>query len=223
MGYSEVNRRMVNFGCGITPTKDFINCDNSPALFLAKLPKFIINLLFKLKIISQENLNYIIFSKKENIRYIDIRKKLPFQDDSVDLVYSSHVLEHLYRKDAEKFLIEAKRILKKDGYIRLVLPDLRKLIHDYNLFGDADSFMNNSLLGENGSDTFYNRLFGFFIGARKHQWMYDELSLTKLIKNLGFVNVSSQKIHESSIPYSTNLNFAEGGEGSIFIEAQSSK
>ena len=34
----------------------------------------------------------------------DVKKGLPFQDDSFDVVYHSHVLEHLSPQDASLFL-----------------------------------------------------------------------------------------------------------------------
>jgi len=41
------------------------------------------------------------------------------------------MLEHLDREEAKLFLREALRVLKSGGIIRLVLPDLGKLIKEY--------------------------------------------------------------------------------------------
>lgn len=49
--------------------------------------------------------------------------KLPFKKNSFDLVVSISVIEHLTYKDAEKFISEANRVLKKVGYIFLVTPN----------------------------------------------------------------------------------------------------
>lgn len=48
---------------------------------------------------------------------------LPFQSSSFDLVTSISLVEHLTQKEAIKFIKEAKRILKKNGFIFLVTPN----------------------------------------------------------------------------------------------------
>ena len=45
-----------------------------------------------------------------------------FADDSVDAIFSSHLLEHYIRKDVVTVLEEWSRVLKEDGYIVLYLP-----------------------------------------------------------------------------------------------------
>ena len=45
---------------------------------------------------------------------------LPFKDDTIDFVLTSHVIEHFY--DPIKALKEWYRIVKKDGYILIIAP-----------------------------------------------------------------------------------------------------
>jgi predicted SAM-dependent methyltransferase len=66
-----------------------------------------------------------------NILNHDLTKPLPFENESFDVVYSSHVLEHFEKVDAVKFLQEQYRVLRKGGHIRIVVPDLEKLANDY--------------------------------------------------------------------------------------------
>jgi SAM-dependent methyltransferase len=54
----------------------------------------------------------------------DIRKRLPFEDNSVDACYHSHVLEHLTASDGKGLLKECFRVLKPKGILRVVVPDL---------------------------------------------------------------------------------------------------
>jgi predicted SAM-dependent methyltransferase len=56
---------------------------------------------------------------------------IPFQNDSFDVVYHSHVLEHFSKKNAEVFIRECYRILKQDGILRVVIPDLEQIIIEY--------------------------------------------------------------------------------------------
>lgn len=46
---------------------------------------------------------------------------LPFKDDTLDFVYSSHLLEDF--KDWTPLLIEWKRVLKRGGYLVILVPE----------------------------------------------------------------------------------------------------
>jgi len=60
-------------------------------------------------------------SKGYNVKYADIKKKLPFKNSSFDVVYCSQVIEHLEKP--LNLMKEINRILKKDGKAVLVTPD----------------------------------------------------------------------------------------------------
>lgn len=53
----------------------------------------------------------------------DIRS-LPYQDGTVEAVYLGHVLEHLPENEVVAALVEAARVLRDDGRICIVGPDL---------------------------------------------------------------------------------------------------
>ena len=54
----------------------------------------------------------------------DIRKDvLPYENDSVDAIYCSHVVEHIEDKYIQRFFNEAYRVLKKGGALRVCCPD----------------------------------------------------------------------------------------------------
>ena len=48
-------------------------------------------------------------------------------DCSVDAVYSSHNIEHLYPHDVGLALEEFKRVLKQDGFVLITCPDLQSV------------------------------------------------------------------------------------------------
>lgn len=54
----------------------------------------------------------------------DLRTPLPFSNDTFDVVYHSHVLEHLSPADAARFLAECHRVLRPGGVLRVLVPDL---------------------------------------------------------------------------------------------------
>lgn len=62
---------------------------------------------------------------------INLVKQLPFADNSFDLVYTSHFIEHLFEDDLNFFLMECFRILTPGGIIRIVTPDWDEMVIEY--------------------------------------------------------------------------------------------
>lgn len=64
----------------------------------------------------------------------NLLKGVPFENESFSVVYHSHVLEHFSKSDGHSFLDECYRVLKKEGIIRVVIPDLEKIVRNYLQF-----------------------------------------------------------------------------------------
>jgi predicted SAM-dependent methyltransferase len=81
------------------------------------------------------------FTIPPNVEFlqIDVRDGLPFTDESVDIIYASHFLDHLNYYEALDFLKEAHRVLKKDGIMWIAVEDLDELINCY-LRKEMDKF-----------------------------------------------------------------------------------
>jgi predicted SAM-dependent methyltransferase len=75
------------------------------------------------------NIDGNIFRKKDI--WLDVTLGLPFRDNSVHGVYSSHLLEHLSVQDVRRLLTECYRVLKPGGALRLVVPSLEYAIQAY--------------------------------------------------------------------------------------------
>ena len=54
------------------------------------------------------NIDHISSSKQ--VKQYDISKNIPLENDSVDFLYHSHVLEHLTKKNGLIFLKECHRV-----------------------------------------------------------------------------------------------------------------
>ena len=69
--------------------------------------------------------------QKNQIRLVlaDMAKKLPFGDESFDIVVFSEVLEHLTLSAIDVVLNEIHRVLKKGGILLLSTPNLFSLSH----------------------------------------------------------------------------------------------
>jgi predicted SAM-dependent methyltransferase len=66
-----------------------------------------------------------------NVRPWNLQCGLPYGDNEVDVCYTSHVLEHLSQQDVKRLIRECFRILKPNGIVRAVVPDLEAIAKTY--------------------------------------------------------------------------------------------
>lgn len=66
----------------------------------------------------------------------NLLKGIPFLDNSFEVVYHSHILEHFPRDQASFFMSECFRILQPGGVLRVVVPDLERIVKEYIHFLD---------------------------------------------------------------------------------------
>lgn len=84
-------------------------------------------------------------------------RKLPFEDEYFDHVYSSHVIEHFSHREVQAVLEEWVRVLKIGGKFELRCPDLRlralifalnpKKQDIANIYGEQDYIENTHKCG----------------------------------------------------------------------------
>jgi predicted SAM-dependent methyltransferase len=67
----------------------------------------------------------------EGVQAHNLLQGIPFSDESFEVVYHSHVLEHFGKTDAINFIRECHRVLKKGGIIRIAVPDLERIAKEY--------------------------------------------------------------------------------------------
>ncbi|MGF1587860.1 MAG: methyltransferase domain-containing protein [Pleurocapsa sp.] len=67
-------------------------------------------------------LSFNISAGKDVIAY-DLRQKIPFEDNTFELVYHSHLLEHFPKPMAESFIKECCRVLRPQGILRVYGSD----------------------------------------------------------------------------------------------------
>jgi len=185
----------------------------------------------------------------DNVMVHDLSKGIPFDSNSVDVVYHSHMLEHLDREGVPKFLAEVKRVLKPGGVHRIVVPDLELLCRKYFKSLERSSSSNSDVENHDGyvgaiieqcvrkesagsslQPPFRRFIENALLGdARKrgetHQWMYDRVNLGYLLTDSGFKNSSVERYDTSSIfdwhSYYLDQN-EEGNEynpGSLYMES----
>jgi predicted SAM-dependent methyltransferase len=62
----------------------------------------------------------------------DLSRGLPFPDNSVEAIFSEHVLEHFDYGAGLALIKECYRVLKPGGVLRTGVPDLERYIHSYD-------------------------------------------------------------------------------------------
>lgn len=78
--------------------------------------------------------NVDMTSNSKDVIVANLLKGIPFPDNSFDVVYHSQVLEHFPKEKARDFIKECFRVLKPDGIIRVVVPDLENIVNEYKKF-----------------------------------------------------------------------------------------
>lgn len=210
--------RRINVGCGDTPTPNWMNFDNSPSIRLAPFPK-IVTLLNKIGIIRESQKRYIDFLANASIQWADATKHIPLSDNSVDVVYTSHMVEHLSKQQAISFFKESQRVLVPGGILRIVVPDISKLIQEYHKTKDADLLVQRLLFVDGKEKKFFERLQYLIWGNRLHQWMYDGSSLKQLLLLANFQDVIVLDAGQTNIKCDEHLNLYERSEDSVYVEA----
>lgn len=76
-------------------------------------------------------INIDFVSNSEDVIQHNLLYGIPINDNEVDLVYHSHVLEHFSKERGNNFIKECYRILKVNGVIRIAVPDLETIVKEY--------------------------------------------------------------------------------------------
>lgn len=208
----------VNIGCGRTPTDGWHNYDNSLSVRLARWMS-LVRLANRFGVFKPEQRAFIEFAANADVRWADATKHIPEADSSVEVLYCSHMLEHLDRAKVERFLKEAQRVLCPGGTIRIAVPDIRYHVEKYVKNGDAHSFIARTLLTRPRPESLPQKFAYLLIGDRLHQWMYDGPSLCRLLLAAGFENAQIMGAGTTSIKNPGALNLSEQSPESVFVEA----
>lgn len=129
-------------------------------------------------------------SDYEHIHYKnDIRQLDMFANETVDLIYCCHALEYFDRLEVIDVMDNWSKKLKTGGVLRLSVPNFASIVQIYQKYGDLE---HQGILGplygkwkSNGTETLY------------HRTVYDEASLTKLLKKVGFSDIKIYNPHET--------------------------
>jgi predicted SAM-dependent methyltransferase len=196
----------INVGSGLFVAEGWINIDTSLNAFFAKAPLFLLQSLYPITgshhIVSCGD--YISILKNHTFLFHNVEYGLPFPAESVDYIYSSHFLEHLFREDAFSFLRECFRVIKKTGVLRLCVPDLEYAVSLYQVGRKQKA------------------LSFFFATASapypaRHKYLYDYELLKGLLEELGFAKVQRCAYGQGAVPDLQKLD--NRPDETLFVEA----
>jgi SAM-dependent methyltransferase len=200
----------LNLGCGPNAPAGWVNVDGSWNAWLSNHVH-----------LHKTLMAFGLFGDKNpgaqwNVRPLvhDLTEPLPFADNTISAIYGAHVLEHLYLVDAQRLLGECKRVLRPDGVIRLVVPDLHSMVAIYLKSKNGESLSSseksaaadklNEKLGFRSpappSGNFLLRFYSLWKDFHHHKWMYDSDSLIRCMESAGFATVREKGYLQSDIP-----------------------
>jgi predicted SAM-dependent methyltransferase len=145
---------------------------------------------------------------------LDLRYPLDCPDSVFDGVFSEHTFEHLYPSQAKTLLRELYRIMKKDAYIRVTVPDIEKYVNYYignytniDLKEFDKRYETKCSAIRNISQNYY------------HISLWDFMELKTCLEEVGFRNISKMNFGVSNDENLT-LDMPERNWETLYVEAQ---
>lgn len=157
----------------------------------------------------------------------DARKRLPFEDGSVRLLFCEHFLEHLeYSEEVPMFLAECLRCLAPGGVIRLVVPDARRYLEAY-VQGDWAALTRIRPLRRGRRDawlgcpirTSLELVNLVFRQGGEHRFAWDRETLAHALRRQGFRRMREHACGQSRAA-GLALDQAERASESLYVEAE---
>jgi predicted SAM-dependent methyltransferase len=118
---------------------------------------------------------------------LDMRRGLPFANDSVTAVFSEHFLEHLPFETVRRTLVpEIFRVLAPSGRVRIGVPNGEYFIDQYISYrsGNLDPLFEAQRLGKTPMN-----MLNEISHSYGHYFVYDLETLSKILTEAGFVAV----------------------------------
>ena len=139
---------------------------------------------------------------------LDLRERLPFPDESVEVIYSEHFLEHLnypsfadshayggpelhgYQSEVLSFLRESYRVLVPGGLFSVGVPDVELGLIAYVNRDERAFEAQRPYWLPDWCDTFMHLVNYMFRQGHEHKYGYDCKTLALILKRAGFVEVN---------------------------------
>lgn len=204
----------LNLGSGPKVVPGWTSIDRSPTAVLQRLPGA--KTLARWLGMPQAYWN-IVWPR--DVLLHDLSKGIPCPTGSVEAIYSSHTLEHMYADEAQELLLECHRCLRRGGVLRLALPDARafaqELVADPENVSAAEAFNRNLNMHPPARPRGLARL-SAFAGGSRHRWQATPALVDAMLQNAGFLDVHRRTYRIGDLP---DLDVLEDRPESFFLEA----
>lgn len=191
----------LNIGCGISGIAGWCNIDNSPTVLLSRVP-------FGRKLFRTP-------AWPRDVRRINVLRGLPFADNSVTCIYSSHLLQGLTHDECLALLKEGFRVLRAGGVLRVVVPDLELVVKNYLV--DRDPQASHKFMRRLNPPSSVLR--DLLRKGRRYAQMFDARSLTRLFIEAGFTHPEVCGFKQSRIAEIEALELDQRKNESLYVEA----
>lgn len=195
--------RKLHLGSFDEVHEGWLNTDVTPHLWLARVPGAA-RVLRATGVLSDERWAKHRSGAFRAVHYLDAARRWPWPDDSLEAVFTSHVLEHLTPGEAEALLREARRTLRPGGIVRVAVPDLDAEVAGYDP-ANPDAFLEGLLQSRERTTS-----------RHRHWWHYNEASLRALLVRAGFRDVTRCGYREGRCP---DVERIDNRPGSLVMEA----
>ena len=127
----------------------------------------------------------------------DLKRGIPLPNNSVDKIYSSHLLEHIPYEQLIILLKKCRSVLKVGGEFSVCVPNFRFYIDSYKegkMFKERETWWQQGLVDTGSAIDQLN-----YIAYMKdeHKYMFDEENLVNTLKKAGFSDVKLRAFGES--------------------------
>jgi predicted SAM-dependent methyltransferase len=136
--------------------------------------------------------NVDLFRHASEVVPWDCRWSLPFSDGAAKGIRAEHFFEHLEaREEAPAFLTDCHRVLEPGGVIRIIVPDVGRMLHAYcrgptDLSGFRDLAVPDPFPDD--LPTRMDVVNHAFHQWHEHRWGYDAEALIHRLETAGFVD-----------------------------------
>lgn len=144
----------------------------------------------------------------------DIRDGLPLDDDSVDYAFSMHALQEVPYDDVVPVLTELRRVLKRGGVLRLVLPDLDVGIDAYRS-GARERF----LVSDEHASSLGGKFVVHMLWYGHSRTLFTRDFAEELLQKAGFRAVDQCAYRVTRSPYPEIVELDDREHESLFVEA----
>jgi predicted SAM-dependent methyltransferase len=171
--------------------------------------------------------NWINLDFTSNDQYVqshNLLNGIPFPDQSFDVVYHSHVLEHFSKTDGIFFINECYRVLKPNGIIRIAVPDLEQIAKEYLMH--LEKVMKDESGAEFNYDwimlEMYDQTVRNFSGGEMAKYLFQE-KINNEDYVFGRIGEEGRKIREQFMAEKKKLNTYSGEEGNQKLQKKTKK